>query len=184
MDITQFYTENNEYLVEISKVKNIISFSEFSNYKCSIKFRDRLNNIVLQIDCSEKELYDVLQKLSDFTLSAGSCFSDIIHFSPNSNMDNYFWYIGDLNYSNPDIDNMYKTIEQMHPTDDDEDDRLFISVYQNTIQGNKLRLYLETTYSFIEVFVNHMYSILSDIEYFEEIRKINYYQNMYNLFNN
>lgn len=151
MDLVQFKTEGLEYNVEFRKRRKIFSYSEYGQYICSIIFKNDMDQIVLQIDCTEKEFYDATLSLNYFCMNIGSTISDIIHFDSSGDLRQYFWYINFL-------DNVPN-----YPYEEDE--RMCISIFESINDNNILRLYFEMSYYALENFVYNMFLLVEDLKY-------------------
>lgn len=158
MDNIEFITENSEYKIRITKKKKFFSQSDFGQYNCTIEFYNNINMLILNINCTEFELYTCIQRLSELgtNIIMGTSDEDIlsiIEFNSTGDFNNYFWVATTTNLSNyPD-----------YPTD--EDIMCCIMIYSTHLGENSLRIYLPMTYSFLDVIVYNIYQVLEDIPY-------------------
>ena len=145
MDRNEFYTEEMEYKIVITKKKKFFSsLSEFGQYNCTIEFYNNLNLPILIVNCTELELYMCIQRLAEFNANIGMVNDDIlsiIEFNSTGIMDNYIFVV-----ATKDI-NIYPD----YPTD----------------QDLILRLYFEMSYSFLDVLIYNIYLILEDLPYLD-----------------
>ena len=97
-----FYSEDNEYKIRITKKKKFYTQSEFGQYQCTIEFYNNINLPVLIINCTEKELYLCIQRLSELesniiTLQDRNLeLNTIIEFNSTGELDSYFWIVGTI----------------------------------------------------------------------------------------
>ena len=158
MDFNRIQLENNQYIIEVKKEKRLFSYTEFGQYTCSIIFKDSINNIVLQIDCTEKEYLYMLQSLNFFCMNLGYEQTDIIHFD-TGNVYSYFWFVATLE-------------EYLKSYPDDEEPKLGISIFQSYMNNNNiLRLYFEITYYFLEELIYQLFLLIEDLPNFQELNK-------------
>ena len=159
MDRNEFYTEEMEYKIVITKKKKFFSsLSEFGQYNCTIEFYNNLNLPILIVNCTELELYMCIQRLAEFNANIGMVNDDIlsiIEFNSTGIMDNYIFVV-----ATKDI-NIYPD----YPTD--QDLILSLSIYSSYMNNRALRLYFEMSYSFLDVLIYNIYLILEDLPYLD-----------------
>lgn len=162
MDQVTLYTEDMEYKIIISKAKKFYSQSKFGQYNCTISFYNTLNLPVLVINCSEKELYSCIQVLAQFNANLSVCSSDtelssFVYFNSSGDFRDYFWMINTINLIN----------YPEYPTEDEI--MMSISIFESHMNENVLRLYLPMTYGFLDILIYHIYLVLEDLPYLDEI---------------
>jgi hypothetical protein len=150
MDSVRFNSENNEFIIELSKEKRYFGYSEFGNYICHMKFMDLLGTCVLDINTNEAQLMSLMNIL----------YSDDILLSGLYNIVDF----------NQDMSMMIMTSEPKdYPSEDD--DKIYLQVFQrDPIYGNVSRLYMETTLDFKDNLIYNIYQLLQDIPNFNELR--------------
>jgi hypothetical protein len=153
VDIYEFFTENNEYKIRLSKKKRLISYTQYSQYTCSIEFLDNLNNTLIKIDNTELDYFRFIEGLNDFLCNFGQIISDNLYFSPASSGASFFFYIAIADSTGP----------------SEFDDNVYLALYEQSIYGSKLRLNLNTTVSWIEEFIYSLFQIIEDIPYLNEL---------------
>lgn len=158
MDFIQFKSQNLEYIIELEKRKKSFSYSKFAQYICTIRFKDILNRVILEINCSEKEIYCCIQSINDFLLQMGNMLEDCIHFESFGDMKNYFIWIGVENF------------KEFPPEEED----ISFSVFEQSNQGSILRLSFNMHYYYLEDFMYKLYMLISDISYLNEIVDISF----------
>jgi len=151
MDYNLFFTENKEFIVEIYKEKRFYGFSEFGQYICHLTFNDILGTTILDIQCTEKQLFDFMNILYDVSQNIGSMYGDNAYFTVN----NLICFI------------MVKDTP-IYPCE--EDPVLTLQFFEdNPNYGRISRLYLEMTVYFVEDFVMGIFEVLSDIPYLKDM---------------
>ena len=160
-----FSSENNEYKIRLTKQKKFFTQSQFGQYNCTIEFYNTINLLVLKINCTEKELYLCIQKLSELGTNImvvgdteGIELSSVIEFNSTGDLNNYFWYLSTTNIT---------TFPMDYPTDDDI--MCSICIFSNKMDQNSLRIFLPMTYSFPDVMIYNIYLVLEDIPYLDEL---------------
>lgn len=167
MNIIEFMTEDNEFKIRISKTRKFYATSEFGQFNCLIEFLNSMNIPVLQINCTEKELYSAVQKLGEFTTNiAYGLVSDdnvqtSIYFASNPNMESYYW-------------NVYTTNLDTFPDDYpvEQDIMCALTIFSTNLGGSACRLYIELTYQFLESIIYNIYLILEDIPYLDKMNQV------------
>lgn len=164
MDQVTLYTEDMEFKIIIDKKKKPFSLSKFGQYNCTISFYNNLELPVLVINCSEKELYSCIQVLAQFNANLSVCSSDtelssIINFNTSGDFRDYFWMINTINLMN----------YPEYPTEDEI--MMSISIFESHMNENVLRLYLPMTYGFLDILIYHIYLVLEDLPYLDEINE-------------
>lgn len=162
MDINVFQTEGSEYYIKISKQKKFFSQSKFGQYICTIEFLNNIYQSILSINCTELELYLLIQKLSELetNIAMGSSnyeMSTSVYFQSTGDFNSYFWFFTTTNIEN----------YPEYPTDEDIMCSLF--VYSLYLDKKSLRLYLPMSYSFIDVLIYNIYIILEDLPYLNDM---------------
>ncbi len=155
MDSIEFFTENREYKIRITKTLRHYHMSKYGQYKITMDFIDVMGQTVLSINTTEKEFYHALSEFSAFTVDCGSIQDDIISFDNAGDGTGYFIYlaIAHPNYTGP----------------MEDDDVAGMCFYHSSQQGNVLRLYLESSFYFLEDMAFKMYQVIEDIPYLNEI---------------
>lgn len=155
MNFISIKTENNEYNIDLFKRKKSFSFdnNKYSQYICTIRFKDSMNRTILDINCNEKELYDAIQSLNEFYLNLGCIVSDNIYFNTNGSMVDFFMFLAYENYC-------------QFP---EEEDIVSITIFENTIHGCISRLSFFMSYYGLEYIIYNFYLLLEDIPYLDEI---------------
>ena len=152
MNNIMFFSENREYIIEINKEKRFFSYSKYGQYKCNLRFANYIGQIVLDIECNEKQLLDLMCVLDDMNMNAGGYMLDAIAYLN----DEYFMYVA--------------FIEEPVDYPIEEDPKISIQIFQNTINGQVSRLYLEMSLYYLEEFIYNIYQILEDIPYLNEMQ--------------
>lgn len=162
-----FYSENNEYKIRLTKEKKFFTQSKFGQYNCTIEFYNSINLLVLKINCTEKEIYYCIQKLSELGANImiigdteGMELSSIIEFNSTGDFNTYFWYLSTMNISTYPMDS---------PTD--EDIMCCISIFSNNMEKSSLRIFLPMTYYYLDTLIYNIYQILEDIPYLDELNE-------------
>lgn len=155
MDYYQLSTENNEFKIVLSKQKRVYSFTENSQYVCIIDFQNTIGQSLIKIEASELDYFRFLEGLNDFVTNFGNIVSDNLYFSPNSRGLTYFFYISLAN------------IEPTYPAEDD--DKIYLALYESSIQGTVLRINLETDIFWIEELIYALFQIIDDIPYLQRL---------------
>lgn len=163
MDKNVFFSEDREYKIRVSKQLKFYSTSIFGQYNCSIEFLNSMNFPVLQINCTEKELYRTIMRISEFSTNIGMGITEndnaatTISFESGANMSSFFWYLYTTNLDAfPD-----------YPVEHDINCQLCI--YSGDIHGSSLRLFLDFTYQYLDILIYEIYKILEDIPYLDEM---------------
>ena len=154
MDYYEFFTENNEFKIVLKKRKRMYGASQFANYLCSIEFKDCLDNSIVTIESTESVFLKFIQDLNDFITNFGQIISNNLYFPDHGNGYYYFFYIA----MNPEVD---------YPAEDD--DKIYLSLFESSIYGQVLRLSLETSIFWIEEFIYSLFQILEDIPYLDHL---------------
>lgn len=151
MDYFEIFTENNEFKVVLRKRPRTFCKSEYSNYICSLEFVNSIGQSVVKIEGTELSFLRFVEGLNDFTTNFGQIISNNLNF-PESGADgvSYFFYIS----INPEVD---------YPAEDD--DKIYLVLFESSIYGQVLRLSLETTIFWVEEFIFAIFQILEDIPY-------------------
>ena len=125
MDLIKFNTENNEFIIELSKEKRYFGYSEFGNYICHFKFMDLLGVCVLDIVTNEAKLMEFMNILySDEVLLSGLYYT--VEFNQNMFMS------------------IMTSESPLCPCEDDP--QIYFQVFQrDAINGNVSRLFLSTS---------------------------------------
>lgn len=155
MDNIEFITENNEFKIRLSKTKKYFNFSPFSNYNCKIEFIDSLNNVVLSMNSTEKEILKAIESLYSMINNFGNILSDKIYFGYSDDCSEYFLYIS--------IANIYSE----GPLEDD--DKFQLMFYHSSQQGNALKVFFECSLLYLDNFIYNLYLLLEDIPYLNEM---------------
>lgn len=162
MDINEFYSEDNEYIIRITKSKKFFTQSKYGQYNCTIEFYNNLKLPVLIINCTEKELYMTIQRINE--LSTNICMNSTnddmnttITFESTGNFNSYTWFLTTTNLSG------YPEYPIEH------DLMLNLLIYSNHMGQNSLRIFLPMTFSFLEVLIYNIYQVLQDLPYFDEM---------------
>ena len=150
MDLIKFNTENNEFIIELSKEKRYFGYSEFGNYICHFKFMDLLGVCVLDIVTNEAKLMEFMNILySDEVLLSGLYYT--VEFNQNMFMS------------------IMTSESPLCPCEDDP--QIYFQVFQrDAINGNVSRLFLSTSLIYKDELVYNIYQLLQDIPNFNELR--------------
>lgn len=154
MNYYEFFTQNNEFKIVLTKKKRIYSLGPYSNYTCTIEFRNSLDQTVLKIDNTESDFLRFIEGLNDFLISFGQTLTDNLYFTNNGIKSNYFCFIAIKDYSS-------------YPAEDD--DTVYLGFYEESPQGTILRLNLYTDISWIEEFIYSLFQIVEDIPYLSQL---------------
>lgn len=155
MDYYEFFTENKEFKIVLKKQKKVFNTSEFSNYICTLEFRDTLDRVLVSINSSELSFVRFVEGLNDFIVSFGQILDNILYFPDSGTQgSNYFFYIA----INPGV---------YYPAEDD--DKVYLNLFEHSYQGQVLRISLETSIFWIEEFIYSIFQILEDIPYLEHL---------------
>ena len=153
-DNIEFFTENHEFKIVLTKRQKVYSSAIFAKYICNIKFINSIGFEVLNIQCSEKEILNLIQTLYEFNINIGGILSDGVNFD-SSNIC-YYLYLSIIDNNSYEYD-YYK-------------DKVSISIYEiDNIKGNILRLYNEVSFSYIEELIYYLYTLISDIPYLDKM---------------
>ena len=157
MDIITIPIEGNQYILEVSKKKRFYSLTEFGQYLITIRFKNYINQTVLEIQTTEKEYFNMIQSMNYFCCNYGSTYSDIIHL--DSSILPYYIHIYNID----------KNIQE-YPTEEEEP-WCGISIYQGNEnnQGSINRLYLESSYYNLENILYELFRLIEEIPYLQEI---------------
>ena len=155
MDYYEFFTENNEYKIVLKKRHRTFCTSEYSNYICTLEFKNSIDQTVVSIEGSELTFVKFVEGLNDFILNFGQEISDNLYFSESGTTGtSYFFYIA----MNPTVD---------YPAEDD--DKVYLTLFESSLFGNVMRLSLETTIFWVEEFIFALFQILEDVPYLTEL---------------
>ena len=151
MDLLYFTTENNEYIIELSKELRTYGFTRFGQYKVSMRFLDFMQISHLDIICNEKQLLDFVEFLYEFSISIGDPRFDLCEVD-----------IGD---------NIFVFIMVQYDGDDLTEDMPVINMqfFQDTLQGRVCRLNLQMSYSYLDTFMLNIQKVLLDVPYLEDM---------------
>lgn len=153
MDNYEFFTENQEFKIRLSKRKRLISYTNYSNYTCTIEFLNNLNQTILKIENTELDYFRFIEGLNDFICNFGNIISDNLYFT-HTDISSFFLFI---------------SIEDYSTGPSEFDDNLYLAIYEESIYGTKLRLNLNTTISWIEEFIYSLFQIIEDLPYLNEL---------------
>lgn len=153
MDNYEFFTENQEFKIRLSKRKRLISYTSYSNYTCTIEFLNNLNQTILKIENTELDYFRFIEGLNDFICNFGNIISDNLYFT-HTDISSFFLFISIEDYS-------------IGPSE--FDDNLYLAIYEESIYGTRLRLNLNTTISWIEEFIYSLFQIIEDLPYLNEL---------------
>ena len=81
MDYYEFFTENNEYKIVLKKRPRMFCTSEYSNYICTLEFKNSIDQTVVSIEGTELTFVKFVEGLNDFILNFGQTISDNLYFS-------------------------------------------------------------------------------------------------------
>ena len=154
MDTYEFYTQNNEYKIRITKKKKAYTFSKFDQYIITIDFIDNSGTTVYQINTNEKEFLKLIESLNEFCINIGHILSDNIYFDNNGDFSSNYIYISILDSYKEDIE---------------FDSKVQLSLFHSSIQGDTLIIYIETDYFHIEDLVYKLYITIEDIPYLNDL---------------
>jgi hypothetical protein len=155
MDYYEFFTENNEYKIVLKKRHRMFCTSEYSNYICTLEFKNSIDQTVVSIEGTELTFVKFVEGLNDFILNFGQEISDNLYFSESGTTGtSYFFYIA----MNPIVD---------YPAEDD--DKVYLTLFESSLFGNVMRLSLETTIFWVEEFIFALFQILEDIPYLTDL---------------
>lgn len=150
MDKVRFYTDNNEFIVELTKEPRFFGYSTYGKYICHLKFLDMINNPILDITTNEYHLMNLINLLYNDDVLFSGLFQGI-----------------DLN---SEIYLMIMT-EDIPETPSEEDPHLYFQFFQrNPIHGNISRLFIEQTIDFKDNLVFNIYQLLQDASNFNDLR--------------
>lgn len=167
MNLLRFKDLENRYTIEISKSLKHIYYNEFSKYDIHIKFLDSTNNVVLDILFNEFMYIKMILDLNDFNIEFGQIISNIIHIgSTNTTLNSYMILIGLLDDYN-------------YISEDDNKINLYINIIENSIYGNKSRLYFELNINYLDQLIYKLFSIVEDLDNINTITE--YIYNNYNI---
>ena len=127
-----------------------------------IEFYNNINLPVLIINCTEKELFMCIQRISELSnnIVMGSSDDDMnttIIFDSTGTFDTFIWFLTTINISNfPE-----------YPVEHDIMCNLLI--YSNHLGQNSLRISLPMTYQFFDVLIYNIYVVLEDLPYLDEM---------------
>ena len=153
MDTYEFYTENKEFKIRFTKKKRMFSLSENSQYICTIEFLNTLNQPVLKLDNTEIDYLRIIEGLNDFLCNFGQIISTNLYFTTTSTGANYFLNIAINSATGP----------------SEDDDSVWIGIFEESIQGTRLRISLNTTTFWIEELIYSMFQIIDDIPYLNRL---------------
>lgn len=150
MNEIYFQLEDSSYIVELSKEPRQFGYSEFGQYICHMKFLDRLGISQVVINGNEKQFTSFMNILNDFNMFPDEYYNCIAYF---------------------DIGNVFAWISSNHLTmgPSEEDEKLFIQFFQDTIQGRTSLIYLEFNVYELENLIYNLYTLLEDIPYLKDI---------------
>ena len=153
MDLYEFYTENNEYKIRLSKRKRKISYTENSQYICTIEFINSIGQTIVKIDNTEIDFLKIVEGLNDFLCNLGQIISNNLYFTTTANNASYFLFISIRDATGP----------------SEDDDYVYLGLYEESIYGTKLRISIDTTTFWVEEFIYSMFQILEDIPYLSRL---------------
>lgn len=153
MDRYEFYTENREFKIRFSKKKRLYSLSENSQYVCTIELINSINQTILKIDNTEIDFLRVVEGLNDFLCNFGQIVSNNLNFTTTETGAQYFLNIA--------------VKDSTGPTEDD--DIVYLNLFEEGFQGTRLRISLETTTFWIEELIYSMFQIIDDIPYLNRL---------------
>ena len=129
MDTYEFYTENKEFKIRFSKKKRIFSLSENSQYICTMEFVNTIGQTILKLDNTEIDFLRIVEGLNDFLINFGQIISNNLCFTTTSTGAQYFINIAIENATGP----------------SENDDKVWLGIFEESMQGNRLRISLETS---------------------------------------
>ena len=155
MDYYEFFTENNEYKIVLKKRHRMFCTSEYSNYICTLEFKNSIDQTVVSIEGTELTFVKFVESLNAFVTNFGQIIDDILPFSESGATGiSYFFHIA----LNPQVD---------YPAEDD--DKVYLTLFESSLFGNVMRLSLETTIFWVEEFIYSIFQILEDIPYLDKL---------------
>lgn len=110
-----YKSDNNEYTVELSKIDSIFS----DRVLCNLKFKDSIDNIVLDLTISEIDLLNMIDNIYE-----GLYLYDILYTFQTPNKDNITYSIGLTSY--PNENNVNTVIDYLNV-------RRYITIYKNDL---------------------------------------------------
>jgi hypothetical protein len=159
MEPVELYTTNREFKIVLWLEEKKVYFNEYAKYNCHIDFYNSIGQIVLPIVCSELDLFNTIQEINCMIIDFGAIYSDIIHFGNNESLIGHFMYIALKEQT---------TNEEPSPLEDD--DIIQFNIYQTDISmNNKLRIFFEADYTFLDDFMCSMAELITQVPYFSNI---------------
>ena len=111
-DNIEFFTENHEFKIVLTKRQKVYSSAIFAKYICNIKFINSIGFEVLNIQCSEKEILNLIQTLYEFNINIGGILSDGVNFD-SSNIC-YYLYLSIIDNNSYEYDYFSKKRERFN----------------------------------------------------------------------
>lgn len=149
MDKVRFNTDNNEFIIELTKEPRFFGYSTYGKYICHFKILDLIDNVILDIETNEAHLMELMNILyNDDVLFSG--LYQGVDFNPYTSL--------------------IIMVEDTPLTPSEEDPHLYFQIFQNhPIYGSTSRFYHETTLEFKDNLVFNIYQLLQDIPNFNEL---------------
>ena len=152
MDRVIFNLENNLYIIELLKEKRQFGYSKFGNYLCKLRFLDYIGIPQLEVAGTEKQFYDLMNILNEINMAPYNSPDIITYF--NSGNTYMFIYVASKLTDFP---------------NDEDDDKVTLQIFEDTIYGRVSRKYIELSYIYLEDFIFNLYQLLEDIDYLSDM---------------
>ena len=152
MDIVKFSLEDNSYDIELKKIPRTFGYSIYGNYICTLSFLDKLGIPQVIVKGNEKQFYEFMNILNDYNSEYMSYNDCITYFTA-----------GETQMM------IYVSTSQAYQYPTEEDDKLFLHIFEDSFQGRTSLLFLEFNFYFLEDLIYHIYQLLEDIPYLRDI---------------
>lgn len=155
-----FLLPDLSYTIVLKKEINPLSFSIYKyKYICSMTFLDSINQPIITLTGNELDFVQLIESLYDFNMNIVAMYGNRYHFTPDQ-YNNFFFL------------EFYVKEEDLYLLDDfpSEDSlQIYFDLYESRYGNIISRLKFHINYEYLEDFIFHLYQLIEDIPYLDEI---------------
>jgi hypothetical protein len=152
MDYIKFDLPDNSFKIELSKTPRTFGYSNFGNFICTMKFIDQIGVPHAVVQGNEKQFFEFMNCMND------------LNNNPYDYMDmvSYFMMNDSFTFA-------YMTSPVQYDTPTEDDDKMTMQIFEDSIYGRRSLIYLEFNFTFLEEFIFNIFQLLSDLNYLSDM---------------
>ena len=144
-------------------LKKEINPSNFSRYKyiCSMTFLDSINQPIITLTGNELDFIHLIESLYEFNINIVAMYGNRFHFTPDQ-YNNFFFLEFYINEKD-----LYLLDRDDFPSEDSL--QIYFDLYESRYGNIISRLKFHINYEYLEDFIFHLYQLIEDIPWIDEI---------------